>query len=191
LFASEARIPISRCLLAGYLEPFATVYANFGGCFGSFEANARAMLPVLDQSETRRLILELRTNPGGNFLRARRLIDELKKRSKFLKRGSVYVLTRRRTASAAVVNAMDLRRDLGAILVGEPTGEQPNTYGEARTFTLPNSKLIVRYSRTYYTFQERGEPAVFPDKRFDPAWTDCKVGRDVPLEWVLAQPLPE
>jgi hypothetical protein len=32
-----------------------------------------------------------------------------------------------------------------AILVGESIGERPNTFQEPREFTLPNSRLVVRY----------------------------------------------
>lgn len=55
---------------------------------------------------------------------------------------------------AAMTNAVDFRREFGAILVGEPTGARPNQYQESGNFTLPNSGLRITVSTRYYQFQE-------------------------------------
>ncbi len=43
------------------------------------------------------------------------------------------------------------------ILVGEPTGGKPNSYGEISSFLLPNSGLVVNYSTKYFE-QVSGDP---------------------------------
>jgi hypothetical protein len=98
------------------------------------------------------------------------------------------VLVGRRTYSAALANATHFRKETQATLVGEPIGERPNSYSENDEMTLPNSKLIVSYSTRYYQFSDEDVPAVLPDVRIDPAWSDYKAGRDAALEWVLANP---
>ena len=42
--------------------------------------------------------------------------------------------------------ALSLWHGFRATLVGEPTGGKPNAYGDVRTFSLPNSRLVIRYS---------------------------------------------
>ena len=95
------------------------------------------------------------------------------------------VLIGRRTGSAAVVNAMDFRRELGALLVGEPTGGRVNTYGDSNTFELPLLKLRVSYATVFHRFEERELSAVMPDQFIEPRWEDFAGGRDAALTWAL------
>jgi hypothetical protein len=60
--------------------------------------------------------------------------------------GRIDVLIGPGTFSSAVANAADLRHSLSATLVGEPTGGSPGGYGENRSLTLPNSKLVVWFT---------------------------------------------
>jgi hypothetical protein len=99
------------------------------------------------------------------------------------------VIIGRSTVSAAMVNAIELRKDLHAILVGEPTGSKPNNYSENDQLTLPNSRLEVSFSTRYYKLQDQDTPAVMPDKLIEPSWDTYPQGRDTVMEWILAQPL--
>jgi hypothetical protein len=168
------------------LDDGRTVYVNWRGYFGTAEHRSKELLGYLDIHPVKRLVLDLRANGGGNFLRGRRFIAELKKRPAMSQPGAVFVMIGRRTGSAAVVNAIDLRRDLQAILIGEPTGEKPNTYGDLKLATLPNSGLTLGYSSNYYKLQDKEEPAVMPDRLIEPTWADYQVGRDVALEWIIS-----
>jgi Peptidase family S41 len=60
-----------------------------------------------------------------------------------------YVLIGRRTFSSAMMNALQLREQTNATLVGEPTGGTPNSYGEVLSFRLPFSNLVIGYSTKY------------------------------------------
>jgi len=82
-------------------------------------------------------------------------------------------------------NAAQFRERTAAILVGDPIGERPNSYQEAREMRLPNSKLLVRYSTQYYEFVKGGENAIRPDQLIPTDWETYKAGRDPVLEWVL------
>ena len=94
----------------------------------------------------------------------------------------------RQTFSAAMVNAIDFRKETNAILVGEPIGERPNSYSENDEMTLPNSRIVVSYSTRYYKFLDEDVPAVLPDKHIEPSWPDFLAGRDEVMDWILAQP---
>jgi hypothetical protein len=151
----------------------------------SFWRRSGELLAYLDREDARKLVIDLRDNTGGDFNKARRLlIPRLRKRPNI----EVYVLIGPRTFSAAMVNALDFRDRLGAVLVGEPTGARPNQYQEGRSFTLPNSGLRVSYSVRYYRFQEEDTPGVLPDHSVATGFDDYIDGRDPALEWVLAQP---
>src|SRR5262249_1265847 len=74
------------------------------------------------------------------------------------------------TFSSGLLAAIALRRDLKAVLVGQPPGEKPNSYGEVRELTLPRSGLVVQYSTKYIRVVD-GDPATY-----DP---DIVVGRTI------------
>jgi hypothetical protein len=88
-----------------------------------------------------------------------------------------------------MTNAADLRRELRAVLVGEPTGGRPNQYQEGDNFTLPHSRFQVSVATRYYRFQAEDTPGVLPDHYVAPTWDDYRSGRDPLLEWILARPL--
>ena len=173
-----------------YLPDSQTVYVNFRGYRQNFDERVKELLSLIKQQSPKRLVIDVRQNRGGDFTKVRgSLLPGLKSAGNFRTPGSFYVITGRSTQSAAVVNAIDFRKDLGAILVGEPTGGRPNGYSEHGEFKLPNSKLTVSYSTRYYKFQDTDTPAVMPDKLIEPDWKSYKSGRDPVLEWILSQPM--
>jgi hypothetical protein len=86
-------------------------------------------------------------------------------------------------------NAIELRKELKATLVGEPTGSRPNGYSENDEMSLPNSHLQLSYSTRYYKLQDQDTPSVMPDKLIEPSWEMYPQGWDPVMEWILAQPL--
>jgi hypothetical protein len=171
-----------------YLAEAQTTYVSFRG-YAALGENARALFRFIDQNPTRRLVIDLRQNGGGDFFEGRRhLIRPLQDRPDLNQKGRLFVIVGRRTYSAAMANAIDFRKETHAILVGEPIGERPNSYSENDEMTLPNSRLVVSYSTRYYQFVEEDVPAVLPDVRIDPSWPDFAAGRDPVMEWILAQP---
>lgn len=169
-----------------YLPDGKTVYANFRG-YDGLGANAKALFRLVDANPTSRLVIDMRQNGGGDFFEGRKhLIRAVKERPAINTKGHLFVIVGRRTFSAALANAIDFRKDTNAILVGEPIGERPNSYSENDEMTLPNSRLVVSYSTRYYKFLDEDVPAVIPDKRIDPTWTDFRAGRDPVLEWILS-----
>jgi hypothetical protein len=170
-----------------YLPDSQTVYVSFRG-YKSLGENARKLFQFVDSNPTRRLVVDMRQNGGGDFFEGHRhLIQPVKQRPGINKKGHLFVVIGRRTFSAAMVNAIDFRNETEAILVGEPIGERPNSYSENDEMTLPNSRIVVSYSTRYYKFLAEDAPAVMPDKRIDPNWEDYKSGRDPIMGWILSQ----
>jgi C-terminal processing protease CtpA/Prc len=100
----------------------------------------------LDSRPIDRVVLDLRFNGGGNERVINPLKNAITKHEKA--RGKLFVLIGARTFSSAIDNAIALKRS-GATLVGEPTGGRPSSYGEVKTVTLPNSKLLVRFTTKF------------------------------------------
>lgn len=79
--------------------------------------------------------------------------------------GKVYVLTDVRSYSSAMDFAMLVGdNDLGYI-VGEASGNMPNSYGDLLTFQMPNSKLLfyISYKKWYRVDKSKADEALTPD----------------------------
>ena len=191
----DSRLPLYRQKLNEpfwftHLQDSNTVYANFKR-YPSLKQHGQALFAFIDRTRPSRVVIDLRQNGGGDFFEGREhVIEPIKKRPMVNQKGRLYVIVGRATFSAAMVNAIDFRKQTNAILVGEPIGERPNSYSENDEMTLPNSRLVVSYSTRYYQFVDQDVPAVLPDERIDQSWTDFRAGRDAVMDWILSRPLP-
>lgn len=171
-----------------YLEKEKTVYLNFRWYprRKEFATFSKTLFDFIDKNPVNKLVIDMRHNGGGDFTRGRDfLVKRIKERKKFLERGHLFVITGRVTYSAGMANTADFKNDLGAFLVGEPTGARPNGYQENRGIALPNSHLWLSYSIELYKFSQADTPGILPDKRIDPDWKSFRAGRDPALEWIL------
>jgi len=171
-----------------------TVYLNLKSYpnASTFKRVAEETFKLIDSSQSKRLIIDVRQSSGGDFIKFRsHLLKELKERVAFRKPNSLFVIIGRGTISAAMVNVIDARQEMSAILVGEPSGSKPNSYSENDELTLPNSRLEVSYSTRYYKLQDSDTPSLMPDKLIEPVWELYTAGRDAAMERILAQPLPK
>ncbi len=176
---------LNETLWFTYLADQNAIYANWRN-YENLSDHAAELFKLVDKYPGAQLIVDMRQNGGGDFYKGRgNIIDPIKRRA-VNQKGKLYVLIGRRTFSAAMVNAIDFRKDTNAILVGEPIGERPNSYSENDEMTLPNSKIIASYSTKYYKFLDEDVPAVMPDKRIDPDWASFKAGRDPVLDWIFS-----
>ena len=173
-----------------FLPDAQTVYFSFTGYppDAQFRERAAALAQLLDESHARRLVIDLRRNQGGDLTQFRRLLLPLiKAHAAINRKGGLFVITGPGTFSAATINALDLRNEANAILVGSPTGMRPNHYGEHGEFRLPNSGFRISYSTQYYRFGSDTDSAVVPDQRVEPMWTEFRAGRDPVMEWILSR----
>jgi hypothetical protein len=84
-----------------------------------------------------------------------------------------------------MANAAHFRKRTKAILVGQPIGEKPNSYQEAREMVLPNSRWVARYSVRFYRFVRGEENLIRPDREIAETWADFQAGRDPVMNSVL------
>jgi hypothetical protein len=169
-----------------YVPEINAVYVSFKK-YDDINENINKLFEFIDGNKATRLIVDLRFNGGGDFYKGRRLISRIKENSQINQKGNLFVITGRRTFSAAMVNSIDFKKDTNAILLGEPPGEKPNSYSENDEMKLPNSKLVLSYSTRYYKFLDEDVDAFEPDVRIEPTFNDYKEGRDPVMEWIISQ----
>ena len=151
-----------------------------------FSTFTRELLDTIANRHPQKLIIDLRYNGGGNSSIMDPLIDSLQ--NGYLSREhKLYVLIGKQTFSSALLNAMSLKKQCQAILVGEATAGSVNHYGEVRTFELPYSQAIVTYSTKYFETWKGHDGALIPDKTIPASVEDFKRGRDSVLEYIYRQ----
>jgi hypothetical protein len=137
-----------------YLPESRTAYVQFNRVgdqpeetIAAFAARLRAFV---DSGAVDRLVLDLRLNRGGDGTLTQPLILSLIRSPKLEGPGRLFVLIGRSTFSAAQFLVHDLEEYTDAVFVGEPTAGRPNSYGDSRRITLPNSGITVRASIYYW-----------------------------------------
>jgi hypothetical protein len=168
-----------------YLPDSLALYIQFDQCENDpkhpFSKFTDELFAFVDSHRVERAIVDLRFNGGGNS----RVIIPLKSglRSRHL---PTFVLIGDGTFSSAQDNAIEMRNQNDATLVGAATGEKPNGYGEVRTLTLPNSGIHVQYSTEYFRLIKESDPdALYPDIEARSTIADFLAGRDPALEAAL------
>jgi len=144
------------------------------------------ILKAIDANGVERVVVDLRGNGGGNSAMLMPFIQGLKYRGMPSRPGSVIALIGRGTFSSAQMNAAKLKADAGAVLMGEPTGQKPNAYGEVKTFRLPRSHIEVRYSTRFWKTEEGDRPSMDPDVTVEVSSADYLGCKDPVLEAALA-----
>ncbi len=131
------------------LDKGRVVYFAYNTVTGDPTGTADRILRLARQKKTRRVIVDVRNNGGGDINTYPYLLQTLKSRA-INKRGKLVVLIGRTTYSAAVHFAVDLRRGTRAILVGEPTGGSPNHYSDTDPVALPVSGYTINVPRIHF-----------------------------------------
>lgn len=139
-----------------------TIEAFFGRLFE--EAKSRG---------SKRMILDMRFNTGGNNSLNWPIIYGLIRSDALNRRGRLFVLIGRRTFSAAQNGVNWLERHTEAVFVGEPTGATPNHYGDAIRFVTPNAGLPFFVSTLYWQNHPRDDRSWTPPDIFAPPTHDA------------------
>jgi hypothetical protein len=192
---AAANLPISRRRRTEwywheFLPDTRALYVRYDRCANqeglTVAEFAQRVLEAIEQEKPQRVIIDLRNNGGGNSAFLAPLIGGLAARTELKGTGRLLVLIGRRTQSSAHMNAEQLRRAAGAVLIGEPTGQRPGHFGEVRTFKLPSSGLQVYYSTKLFGDPKGGGDALMPDVAVPILSADFFAGRDAALEAALS-----
>jgi hypothetical protein len=153
-------IQYNRCWSREVEEDFGSgASALFMPSFKEFE---KGVISVLKRKKIDKLVFDLRFNRGGNAAQGTEFITRIcELLSK--KNTEIFVLIGRTTFASAVINTVDLMECRKVVLVGEETSGRPDHFGEVKRFVLPESKLIVSYSTTYFSLLKGDPPSIKPD----------------------------
>jgi hypothetical protein len=108
------------------------------------------LFDFIDGHPVERLVIDLRSNSGGNNQLNQPLVHGLICCKKVNQTGKLFTIVGRHTFSAAMNLAVDLERNTKTLFVGEPTGASPNHYGETFHITLPHSAISLSIAILYW-----------------------------------------
>ena len=164
------------------------IYFQYNKCADmsnqSFNAFAPGLLSFIDAHPNSKVVVDLRLNTGGNSGILQPFIDGIKIRPVGNTTGKLFVLIGCNTFSSGLLNAITLKTETQSILVGEPTGGKPNSYGDVKNFTLSYSGLIVQYSTKFFNTMPGDPPSLNPDVTRQISFADYVAGKDPVLDYV-------
>jgi hypothetical protein len=172
--------------------PDRTLYIGYRAVqfFANGELNEtffRRVFAAGDSVGVERVVLDMRTNGGGNNFLNRFLVREIIRRPALDQPDRFLVLIGRGVFSAAqnLVNELDYYTN--ATFVGEPTGNAPNQYGDPRPLELPRSHLRVFVSSLLWQGHSASDERVWftPDVFVEITSADYRAKRDPVLETAL------
>ena len=173
-----------------YLPDSKTLYVKYNRCANMkdfpFKQFNEQVWTFVAAHPVDRVIIDLRNNAGGDSSLFGPMLNELKQRPEINRRGRLFAVIGRDTYSSGILNAMELRKQTAAILIGGPTGQKPNFYGEVRSFKLPNSGLAVNYSTKYFKTMDGDPPSMLPDITVELTSADYLAASDPILKAILA-----
>ena len=172
-----------------YLEPERALYFQYNRCedvkLRPFVEFTKEMMAAADEHPVDTMIIDLRHNGGGNSEVMNPLLEALKARPRLTRKGHLFVFTSRETFSSAFIEEWRLKRMFHAQTAGEASAQRPNSYGDVRTFRLPNSKLEVWYCTKFFQLAHGDPDALAPDIPVELTAADYFAGRDPVMERVL------
>jgi hypothetical protein len=127
----------------------------------NFDSKNQTIGDFLAESESHRarlgrrnVVLDMRSNPGGNFLLTRQFLIDWPMR--LPSAGKFFVLIGPRTFSAGIADVAYLKQAGGdrVILIGEPMGDRLMFFSEGRNVKLPHSGLSLSMATQREEWQE-------------------------------------
>jgi hypothetical protein len=157
-----------------YLEPQHTMYVQINALVTrsalsneTFAEFVKKLFHAADRVRIDRFIIDIRDNSGGNGNLVNTFVHEIIKRDAINQQGKLFTITGGKTFSAAAGLLVSLMQHTQTAVVGEPAGVALNSAGDADSFTLPNSKMLLNVSTNFFVegrFKDLGWtiPVQFP-----------------------------
>jgi hypothetical protein len=180
-----------------YREDTGTLYFQFNRCLResgdeTIEKFVERLGEWVEKNEFERFVVDIRKNDGGDGYVSREVADLIIGNGRIDRPGRLFILTSRKTFSAAVMFLSLIENNTKAVIVGEPTGQGPFFCGGPKPITLPNSGLELLASRHYNRCSpfDDGRKWIMPHLPVEYTMKDFLEGRDPVMEAVLAYGTP-
>ena len=147
----------------------------------------KRLFSYIDDNNIDKVIYDVRLNGGGNNYNNMPLIKGLMARPNINKKGNFFFIIGRDTFSACQNLTNEIGRYTEAIIVGEPTSENVNFYGDTKPVKLPNSGLTAYLSFAWWQDlpQWENKDATVPHLAKDISFNEYKTNQDPVLEVAL------
>ncbi len=163
------------------------VYVGYNRTLPWTGAAAKKVSRLAKKRKVRRVIVDVRLNPGGDNHTYVPLLRALRAKS-VNRKGRLVVLIGRSTFSAAQNFITELERRTRVTFIGETSGGSPNLYGDAQTVDLPTAGLRVNIAAIYWQKSFAGDQrvAIEPKVAVPVSSTSFFRGKDPVLAAALA-----
>ncbi|MEO0573179.1 MAG: hypothetical protein AAF039_15835 [Bacteroidota bacterium] len=143
---------------------------------------------IIDTNQVEKFILDVRLNGGGNSFLNKPVITGIIANKKINRPGRFFVITGRRTFSAAQRLINELDNYSNVLFVGEPSSENINFYGDNKKVVLPNSKLPVYLSFVWWQDKPQWQNADYiqPHYPFEMTYKEYITNHDPALEAIFS-----
>lgn len=112
----------------------------------SIKKVVKEMFGQIDKKKSDKVIIDLRENTGGNYHKSKPLIKAIKERAYLRDNKYIFVLVGRKTFSAALITSIHLKKEIGGVIIGEPSRGHPNKADNVEYMNLPHSGLRIEYT---------------------------------------------
>ncbi|WP_147677422.1 S41 family peptidase [Algibacter pacificus] len=156
---------VNRDLWFALISNTKAVYINFESypTFEEMQVFGEQLVTYIQENQIKKVIIDMRKNGGGDLYVGTVLAYALNLADSIDWKNGVFVLTSNKTFSAATSNAALFKQLLNAKVIGQPTGSNPNGYQDMDSFILPNSKLVITYSKRLFRLSNQLNTALQPD----------------------------
>jgi len=155
----------------------------------SFKKFVKAVSKELNSKKVEKLIIDNRYGGGGNGFKLKSFTDLIRDNKSINQKGKLFVLTSRSTRGTVLELTSVLALNTKAIIVGEPTGEGPNLVGDTKEIILPNSKIRVSLTHTFWptSFDADSRNTIEPERKIEYTYSDYQLGIDPWLDAVRSE----
>lgn len=137
-----------------YIKDINTVYFAFNECADNENNRFRSfndrLWGCIDSVKAKYLVIDLRNNLGGTNSVILPLLHEIIKHDEINRKGNLYIITSKKTFSAALDCASWIEFHCNPVFAGEQTGAGPNHFADPDFSFLPNSKILLMISKYYW-----------------------------------------
>ena len=174
-----------------YLKEEKTVYVRHSRIQDdkteSVEDFYNRVFAIIDNNEVEKFVLDVRLNGGGNSFLNKPIITGIIANKKINRPGRFFVITGRRTFSAAQRLINELDNYTNVLFAGEPSSENINFYGDNKKVVLPNSKLPVYLSFAWWQDKAQWQNADYikPHYPVEMTYGEYITNQDPALETIL------
>lgn len=154
----------------------------------SFKSFVSEIENDLTNNNVNQVILDLRHGGTGNGFKMNPLVNLLKESSKINRRGSLFILLSGSTKGPLVELASILEQNTKAVLIGEPSGEGPNSVSDTRYLILKNTGLGISLTEKYWptTWQFDQRESIKPEITIQYNFKDYYTNKDPWIETALS-----